>query len=130
MHTKKLLLKNKKLQKVVFYLYLGLVLYLTLSPIDEIRPSFLESFLFEGADKIVHAGIFTVLAVLYYITYKVKYLNILLIVAVIGILIEILQKELPTGRSFDWIDWVFDIFGGVIGIVIIHFAKPHVERYL
>lgn len=120
MHIKKSLLKNKKLQKVVFYIYLGFVFLSTLSPVKKIEPSFLQSLLFDGADKIVHAGIFTVLAVLYYISYKPKFIRILLLVAIVGILIEIFQKLLPTGRSFEWLDWIFDLLGGVLGLLIIY----------
>ncbi|MBV7441066.1 VanZ family protein [Weeksellaceae bacterium TAE3-ERU29] len=99
------------------------MLFLTLSPVREIQPSFLKTFLFHGIDKVVHAGIFTVLVILYYLSYKPKFIYIILLVAVIGILIEIFQKVLPTGRSFEWLDWLFDLLGGILGLLIINIDK-------
>ncbi|MGV4529686.1 VanZ family protein [Ornithobacterium rhinotracheale] len=117
--TKKSQSKSSVINKVVFVLYLVGVFYLTLSPVDEIRPSFLETYLFTGVDKVVHAGLFTTFSILFYLAFdKDGWLNLGLVAAV-GMLIEILQHLLPTGRSFEWDDWWFDILGGVVGIILI-----------
>uniref|UniRef100_UPI0039A5E742 VanZ family protein n=1 Tax=Ornithobacterium rhinotracheale TaxID=28251 RepID=UPI0039A5E742 len=117
--TRKLLHNPSVIHKVVFTLYLVGVLYLTLSPVDEIRPSFLETYLFSGVDKVVHAGLFITFSILLYLAFnKIGCLNLGLVAAV-GMLIEILQHLLPTGRSFEWNDWWFDILGGVVGIILI-----------
>ncbi|MRJ07632.1 VanZ family protein [Ornithobacterium rhinotracheale] len=117
--TKKSQTNLSKVYKVVFALYLVGLLYLTLSPVDEIRPSFLEDYLFPGVDKVVHAGLFTTFSILFYLAFKKEGWCNLGLVAAVGILIEILQDTLPTGRSFEWNDWWFDILGGVVGLVLI-----------
>lgn len=97
--TKKSQSKSSVINKVVFVLYLVGVFYLTLSPVDEIRPSFLETYLFTGVDKVVHAGLFTTFSILFYLAFdKDEWLNLGLVAAV-GILIEILQHLLPTGAQ-------------------------------
>ena len=76
-------------------------------------------------DKIVHAGMFggiTLLFCLPYFTapYSLKYkLNqvtrIALAAIVWGIAVEFIQKYFVAGRSFEWIDWAADSAGVLIG---------------
>lgn len=117
--TKKSQSKFSVIYKVVFYCYLVGVFYVTLSPAEEIRPSFIETYLFSGVDKVVHTGLFTLFSILFYLAFGRSYWLNLLFVSIVGILIEILQYLLPTGRSFEWNDWGFDILGGIIGLILI-----------
>ena len=69
-------------------------------------------------DKLVHAGIFAILAILFMypvsktgitIVQKRNYfIKIALASAIWGLTTELIQKYFIPGRSFDWFDWIFD----------------------
>lgn len=123
MHTK-ILFHNKKYSKVAFFLYTAGMLCATLSPVKDIQPSFLKEYLlFKNIDKLIHALMFIPFGVLYYAVFFSKNRTILLIIALVGIIIELLQYILPTGRSFDWADWFFDILGGFFSLLLIFLLK-------
>jgi len=77
-------------------------------------------------DKIVHVALFALLSILMLVGIvkhqisKKKFFNPLAIVvgytAILGILIEICQKSI--GRSFDWFDWLADMVGCLVGLVV------------
>ncbi len=77
-------------------------------------------------DKIVHFGIFGVLGFL--ITYEKRHDDwpTLLLCAVFGATIEVIQLFLPW-RSFEWADMIADTLGALAGILaakwLISFAK-------
>lgn len=121
--TKKSLPKKSLFSKFVFYLYLGFVLYGTLMPSSNLSSSFLSEFKFEGIDKLVHAILFIGIAISLYFAYKLSNIWILSIGSFIGLMIEVLQGAMKLGRSFDLWDWVFDIIGIAIGLVIIYIIK-------
>jgi VanZ family protein len=72
-------------------------------------------------DKWVHIGLISVFAILCCWAIKVKHrfglLMIFIILSVYGILIEIIQEQWITYRSFDIGDWVADIAGALLGLV-------------
>lgn len=83
-------------------------------PLDGVEPLG-----WDFADKVIHLVIFLVLTFLMYLSYpKLSAIFLIIIMSGYGLLIEVLQHSLPTGRSFDWYDWLFDIFGVLIGIVL------------
>lgn len=81
---------------------------------------------FPGFDKLVHCGLFAVLAVFYCsasikrlntrtILFKVAIKNALILIS-FGAMIEILQKYFFTWRSGNWDDLFADTVGAGIGI--------------
>lgn len=90
-------------------------------------------------DKVVHAGIFALFVILWYVSIRkylfIKYPDnhekkfnpmatlawIILIAIILGILIEIIQKEWKSiHRDFEWFDWVADIIGAFFGGAIVN----------
>lgn len=94
-----------------------------------------EGFFFEGFDKMVHLGFFFVLTVLLFYG-KIKHqhnysfrsltiLKIVLITAVIGGGIEILQWKIFTYRSAEWWDFTCDMLGvsmAIFSYLLLHLA--------
>lgn len=90
-------------------------------------------FFFEGFDKLVHLGFFFVLSVLLFygkIRYQHNYsfrsltiFKILLIAAILGGGIELLQWKMFTYRSAEWWDFACDMIGALMGVfsyVLLH----------
>ncbi len=67
-------------------------------------------------DKIVHFGIFGLLAMLATIEKKTASIATLLVCAAYGVAIELIQYFLPW-RSFEVLDMVFDTLGAGAGII-------------
>ncbi len=94
----------------VFWLYLGAMLLLTLSPAPYLKP--LSSFTFW--DKAEHGLAFAALAWLALLVWPARPLRLLLVLLVFGGAIELLQAA--TGwRSGEWADWLADGIGLVCG---------------
>lgn len=106
-------------------LYIGIwttiIIILSLLPKNSISTSRIK--LFEGADKIVHFFMYFVFMVLWRyasrvpeIVNKKKFIFYGLIFgALLGIILEILQKYLDIGRSFD----IFDILANISGLIFV-----------
>lgn len=109
-----------------------IILLLTLMPAADVPNTFMSRI--PHFDKLVHAGIFALFVILWYACirkyFKVKYPQdkdkhfrpvtalalIILIAIILGILIEITQKEWTSiHRDFEWFDWVADIIGAFFG---------------
>ncbi len=70
-------------------------------------------------DKWVHVGIFSILVILFALAFpSCKYVWILLICAIYGLLIEFLQNGWIPNRSFDLGDWLADLVGIMVGMVV------------
>lgn len=93
---------------------MGVVLILTLTPINEIKPSLIDGFIFENADKFVHTILFLVATALLNKAYKVKIYKSFTIMILFGLGIEILQEKLEMGRNFEWNDLLADTLGVLI----------------
>ena len=110
---RKLLLEllPKSPQSWVTRLLLLVVGFLLLSPI----PS--ETKLFFGADKIAHCLIFfsvTSWSCLVYSGKKITQFAFLLVFY--GLILEVMQMTLIPSRNFEWMDWVSDILGILLGL--------------
>lgn len=110
---------NKQLFKWGFYIFSAFVLYGTLVPAKNLEPRFFTFLKFEGADKVMHLGMFFVLTICFFLAYKVKFIKSMLILSIYGVLVEILQGVIPNGREFDFYDVIFNIFGAIIGYIFI-----------
>ena len=92
-----------------------------------------DGFFFEGFDKMAHLGFFFVLSTLLFYG-KIKYqhtfafrtltiFKILLISAIIGGAIELLQWKVFTYRSAEWWDFACDMLGSAMAVfsyVLLH----------
>ena len=70
-------------------------------------------------DKIQHALIFLILSISGYLAFKQKMWAITLGLTIFGAIIEVLQATLTVTRTGDVYDWLADIAGLLIGIMII-----------
>lgn len=107
-----------------------IMLVLTLLPSPDFPHTFLSTIPF--FDKMVHAGIFGLFVILWYagaykslrtkdgkggIPHPMTLLaRVILAAIVLGLLIEVVQKEWRTiQRDFEWFDWIADILGAFLG---------------
>lgn len=88
--------------------------------------------LFEGADKVVHAIMFGVLAAVFVWDENrgrgVERLNARKLLKAVGLsavyggVIELAQESMGAGRSGDWLDWLADVAGAVVAVVLCYFV--------
>lgn len=85
-----------------------------------------------NADKIFHALVFGLLAYLWVRGWKQQETSLTLrrwawplalgLTVFYGGLIEILQETLAQNRSADWLDWIFDSIGALLGVYTYSFV--------
>ena len=102
-----------------------IVLVLTCLPGDDL-PEVNNWFKEYHIDKLVHAGMFTLLAYLFIYPLaqrgiaaaqkKNYFIKIVLAVTLWGLTTELIQKYFIPGRSFDWFDWLADGAGAFIAL--------------
>lgn len=88
---------------------------------------------FEGIDKVVHAGLFFVLSLLscwaFYRQERFPRVSAnagwlaLLTGGLYGGIIELLQGSVFTYRSAEWLDWLCDLAGAVLGLLAFGILK-------
>lgn len=110
----------------------AIILLLTLMPASDVPNTFLSKI--PHFDKVVHAGIFALFVILWFACVRkyfiirypedggkrfhpVNVLAIIILIAILlGLLIEVTQKEWKSiHRDFEWFDWVADIIGAFFG---------------
>ena len=104
----------------IFSILLTLVIAaLSLYPIQQ--PEILKPIV--GIDKLVHAGMYALLALVVYAESRKGWIALVWSIACGGIM-ELLQAYCTHGmRSGDWWDWAADIVGAAIGVSIIVLVK-------
>lgn len=124
MLTQNWLARNTFFLKTVFYCYLIFVFVVTQIPPNKTEKmgeipfvKFLREFNF--TDKIVHFGLFFILAILYFLPFRKSFLNVFFVIFGISFLIEILQLTLPFNRSFDWFDLLANGLGTIAAIALL-----------
>jgi len=105
-------------------LYIGCIAALSLLPPQDLP----KVQLFHGADKVIHFMMYLILSVLgcWALKAEENRNEIWLIIPVAigwGILMEFIQLELGSGRSFSWYDIIANTTGVVVGIIIYVFAS-------
>jgi len=103
-------------------LVLAAVLYLTLfrDPV----PESMKMPLFDGADKIVHALMFTALAFMALTDagegrrMMVRRTSVAALCSAFGGLTELLQHVMSLGRTAEWADFASDTAGSIIGVAL------------
>src|SRR5690625_3010730 len=97
-------------------IWTAVILILTLMPSSDVPDTVLSRIPY--FDKFVHFGIFAGFVFLWGIGYRHKdkkiqlvfLARIILVAVLLGLAIELLQKELVSlHRSFDWWDWLADV---------------------
>jgi VanZ family protein len=108
------------LRKSIAALYLAIVAVLSLMPSYDLP----EITVFPQFDKVVHISMYLGLSFLALWSFEVhrdrmKPIYLLLTaVFLYGVLMEILQRTMHNGRSFDFRDMLANLTGAIIGIVI------------
>lgn len=87
-------------------------------------------------DKIVHLGIFGILSFILVsilkeiFNYKKSIVITIIICSIYGYVIELLQKYVSSGRSYEILDVLFDIIGCIFGILFYKLTKKFfVKKY-
>ncbi|WP_413532827.1 VanZ family protein [Empedobacter brevis] len=120
-----------KTKKIIFFAYVAFVFYLTLLPQENFSKlstiKELEIFLkIDNLDKIVHCGMFGMMTILLFITYKITNLRLMIIPFLISFLIEILQGVLTSlHRSFDFVDLMANLSGIALAYIAIIYYSQH-----
>ncbi|MBO6212923.1 VanZ family protein [Algoriella sp.] len=120
-----------KTKKIIFYAYVALVFYLTLLPQENFTKlstiKQLEIFFeIDNLDKVVHCGMFGLMTILLFLTYKIFDLRLIVIPFLISFLIEILQGILTfLHRSFDFVDLMANLSGITIAYVLVTYYLQH-----
>lgn len=120
-----------KTKKIIFYAYVALVFYLTLLPQENFTKlstiKELEIFFeIDNLDKVVHCGMFGLMTILLFLTYKIFDLRLIVIPFLISFLIEILQGILTfLHRSFDFVDLMANLSGITIAYVLVTYYLQH-----
>ena len=120
-----------KTKKIIYFAYVALVFYLTLLPqenfskLSEIRQ--LEIFLeIDNLDKVVHFGMFGLMTILFFYSYKIFDLRLIIVPFSISFLIEILQGTLTfLHRSFDFVDLMANLSGIALAYIAITYYLQH-----
>ena len=120
-----------KTKKIIYFAYVALVFYLTLLPqenfskLSEIRQ--LEIFFeIDNLDKVVHFGMFGLMTILFFYSYKIFDLRLIIVPFSISFLIEILQGTLTfLHRSFDFVDLMANLSGITIAYIIVIYYLQH-----
>ena len=119
-------------RKTIGSVYLVVIALLSLLPSYDIP----DIQLFPGADKLVHMCMYLGLSVLACWSYdishhRMKFMYLLLVgVFMYGVLMEILQRTMHNGRSFDFKDMIANLTGAIIGLVIYKYLDKLRERAL
>ena len=134
-------MSNYKALKYQRWAIVWAVITLVLCNIELPKSTGGSGFFFEGFDKMAHLGFFYVLTILLFYG-KIKYqhnysfrsltiFKVILICAVIGGGIEILQWKVFTYRSGEWWDFGCDMLGSIMGVfsyVLLHRSSYGVQK--
>ena len=105
--------KFRNICKKILPIYWAFLTYMLLRPGVE---NMEFPFMFPGIDKVLHLSIFAFLGFVLMATWPKMKLNYFVqLMAIYGLLTEILQDELGWGRSLEFLDLVADMAGGLIG---------------
>lgn len=109
--------------------YTVLILYLSFAPSSDFNkfpPIQILNF-----DKFVHLIMYSLLAVILIVDYRSRYSTknkqflfiIFLFCVIFGGIIELMQEKWFYPRSAEWIDWLADILGALLGIFFMYIFK-------
>ncbi len=119
-------------RKTIGSVYLLVIALLSLLPSYDLP----DIKLFPGVDKLVHMCMYLGLSVLACWSYDISHHRMRIMymllagVFMYGVLMEILQRTLHNGRSFDFKDMIANLTGAIIGLLIYKFLDKLRERTL
>lgn len=114
-----------KISKILFLAYVALVFYLTLLPQENFTElstfrGFELFFKIENFDKLVHFGMFGLMTILLFWSYKISNLRLIYIPFLISLFIEILQGTITVlHRGADFVDLMANLSGITISYILI-----------
>ncbi|MGY6649237.1 VanZ family protein [Wenyingzhuangia sp. IMCC45574] len=84
---------------------------------------------FENSDKVKHLIAYTVLSFFWLLSCQlgkinIKFLNLILIIIIYGVIIEVLQSSLTTYRTGDLLDVLANSTGVILGYLILKLVRP------
>lgn len=122
------LTRSAKLYLGLLILSTGAIIYGTLFPVDYNVP---QSFM--GLDKIVHFLMFAAWTFFYglvrFLKDKFTLYPVFLVGSLFGLVIEVLQHLLPTGRSPEFLDFVADITGTGAAVMLLYILAQKVPAF-
>jgi hypothetical protein len=123
-----ILTRSLKLYLTLLLISTGVILYGTLFPVDYKVP---KSFI--GYDKVVHLIMLGAWSFFYgivrFLKGKYNLLPVFAVGAFFGLLIEILQYLLPTGRHPDAMDLVADITGTGLALLLLYILGKKIPGF-
>lgn len=124
--TLPLLVNNPRLYRKILPIYWAFLTYTLLKPAPEVAKDYW--FLFSGIDKWVHLAVFFFLGFLFRAAYPTQsFVRFLYIMLIYGLATEILQDELPFGRSLDPLDLFADILGILVGYIVVNKLRKYFQ---
>jgi VanZ family protein len=113
------------LRKTVGAVYLTVIALLSLWPANSLP----QVSLFSGADKLVHICMYLGLSFLACWIYNIGHHRIWFIYSLLaavfmyGVLMEILQRTMHNGRSFDFKDMIANLVGAILGTLVYRYLE-------
>lgn len=124
----KLLVQSVKLYVVLLVVATAVILYGTLFPVDYDVPKSII-----GLDKVVHIIMFGGWTFLYgivrFLRDKYTLWPVFLVGAIFGVVIELLQHILPTGRNPEMMDMLADFSGTALAILVLYVLSKKVPAF-
>lgn len=124
----KILTRSVKPYLGLLILSTGAILYGTLFPVDYDVP---QSFM--GLDKVVHFIMFAAWTFFYglvrFLKDKFTLFPVFLVGSIFGLIIEVLQHLLPTGRSPELLDFAADITGTSAAVMLLYVLSQKVPAF-
>ena len=119
----KVIFYSANLFLIFLYLFPGSVLGWVIYSDIKIQPQITSDFLISSN----HFYVFVLITILGFLTFKKKNQITILIIYLIllSIILEIFQLFIPE-RSFQW----SDLFGNLLGVVIVIFVKKFINKYV
>lgn len=124
----KILTRSVKLYLTLLVISTGAILYGTLFPVNYDVPS---SFL--GLDKLAHVIMFGAWTFFFglvrFLKGKFKLIPVFVVGTIFGLMVEVLQHILPTGRSPEFMDFIADISGTGLAIFVLFLLSKKVPEF-
>ncbi|WP_428235313.1 VanZ family protein [Gracilimonas sp.] len=124
----KILTRSVKLYLTLLVISTGAILYGTLFPVSYDVP---QSLL--GMDKLVHLIMFGAWTFFFglvrFLKDKFKLLPVFVVGTLFGLIVEVLQYLLPTGRSPEFMDFIADLSGTGLAILVLYILAKKVPEF-
>lgn len=124
----KILTRSVKLYLTLLVISTGAILYGTLFPVSYDVP---QSLL--GMDKLVHLIMFGAWTFFFglvrFLKDKFKLLPVFIVGTLFGLIVEVLQHLLPTGRSPEYMDFIADLSGTGLAILVLYILAKKVPEF-